>query len=82
MVCEAFRDTLIDVQNKGFPIESPAGASGTVEPTLRNGQLREFVLTADQHLRGLETTESSRSVTSGIDAVAHLIKDIDVKEVR
>ena len=46
---EAFRDTLIDIQNKGFPIESSAGMSGTVEPSLRSSHLREFVRTADQH---------------------------------
>ena len=46
---EAFRDALIDIQNKAFPIESSAGMSGTVEPGLRENQLREFVRTADQH---------------------------------
>lgn len=46
---EAFRETLVDIQNKGFPIESSAGMSGTVEPALRNSQLREFIRTADQH---------------------------------
>jgi hypothetical protein len=46
---EAFRDTLIDIQNKGFPIESSAGMGDTVEPGLRNSQLREFIRTADQH---------------------------------
>ncbi|MFH1754505.1 MAG: hypothetical protein ABIA59_02270, partial [Candidatus Latescibacterota bacterium] len=33
----------------GFPIESSAGMSGTVEPALRSSQLREFIRTADQH---------------------------------
>lgn len=46
---EAFRDTLIDIQNKGFPIESSAGISGSVEPALRDSQLREFIRTADRH---------------------------------
>ena len=46
---EAFRDTLIDIRNKGFPIDSSAGMNGTVEPALRNSQLREFIRTADQH---------------------------------
>jgi len=46
---EAFRDTLIDIQNKAFPIESSAGMSGTVEPALRDSQLRKFIRTADQH---------------------------------
>ncbi len=48
-LCEAFRDTLIDIQNTGFPIHSPAGMSDTAEPALRIRQLREFIRTADQH---------------------------------
>ena len=46
---EAFRDTLIDIQNTNFPIESSGGMSGTADPTLRNSQLREFIRTTDQH---------------------------------
>ena len=46
---EAFRDTLIDIQNTGFPIKSSAGMNGTVDPVLRSNQLREFIRTADQH---------------------------------
>jgi hypothetical protein len=46
---EAFRDGLIDIRNKAFPIESSAGTSGTTDPTLRDGRLREFVRTADEH---------------------------------
>ena len=46
---EAFRDTLIDIQNKEFPIDSHAGMSGTVEPVLKNGELREVIRTADEH---------------------------------
>jgi hypothetical protein len=46
---EAFRDTLIDIQNKGFPIESSAGMSGVVDPALRDSRLQEFIRTADRH---------------------------------
>lgn len=46
---EAFRDTLIDILNKGFPIDSSAGMSDAVEPAVRNGELREIILTADRH---------------------------------
>ena len=46
---EAFRDTLIDIQDKGFPIESAADMNGPVEPARENGPLRDFVRTADQH---------------------------------
>jgi len=49
MLYEAFRDTLIDIQNKVFPIESSTDMSVTIEPSLRNSQLREFIRAADQH---------------------------------
>ena len=46
---EAFRDTLIDIRNKGFPIESSAGMSGPAEPIGGNSQLRDFIRAADEH---------------------------------
>lgn len=46
---EAFRDTLIDIQNKGFPIEFSAVMTGAVEPALRHDQSREFIRTVDRH---------------------------------
>lgn len=46
---EAFRDTLIDILNKGFPIESPASVGETVEPGPRDNQVREAIRTADRH---------------------------------
>ena len=46
---EAFRDTLIDIRNKEFPIESSGGMSDPVEPARGNSPLREFIRTADQH---------------------------------
>jgi hypothetical protein len=46
---EAFRDTLIDIQNKEFPIESAAGMRGSVDQTTGDGGLREFIRTSDRH---------------------------------
>lgn len=46
---EAFRDTLIDIRDNEFPIESSAGMNGPLEPAHGNSQLREFIRTADQH---------------------------------
>jgi len=46
---EAFRDTLIDIQNKGFPIESSVIMRGSVDPASGDDRLREFVRTSDQH---------------------------------
>jgi hypothetical protein len=46
---EAFRDTLIDIRNKAFPIESSAAKPGSVDPAPVNGRLLEFIRTADQH---------------------------------
>ena len=46
---EAFRDTLIDIQNKGFPIEFSAVMAGAVEPALQPDRSREFIRTVDRH---------------------------------
>jgi Bacterial archaeo-eukaryotic release factor family 3 len=46
---EAFRDTLVDILNKGFPIESSADLSGTVAAAQGHSQSQEFVRTADEH---------------------------------
>jgi hypothetical protein len=46
---EAFRDTLIDIQNKEFPIESSARLSDAAESALGDGRLREFIRTSDRH---------------------------------
>ena len=46
---EAFRDTLIDILNKGFPIDSSARLSGAVDPAARSDELREVIRTADRH---------------------------------
>ena len=46
---EAFRDTLIDIQNKEFPIASSAGMSAPVEAARENSPLWDFIRTADQH---------------------------------
>ncbi len=46
---EAFRETLIDIQNKGFPIESSAGMRGPVDQATGDGGLREFIRTSDRH---------------------------------
>ncbi len=62
---EAFRDTLVDILNKSFPIESPAGTGDTVEPSLRENQLREFVRTADQHFDHYQRHDPLRLVVVG-----------------
>jgi len=46
---EAFRDNLIDIQNKNFPIESSAFIGNTHKPALGESQVREFIRTADRH---------------------------------
>ncbi len=62
---EAFRDTLIDIQNKSFPIELYAGMSDTVDPALRNGRLREFVRAADEHFDHYYKQDPLRFVVVG-----------------
>jgi hypothetical protein len=62
---EAFRDTLIDIQNRSFPIESSACMSDAVEPTLRESRLREFIRTADQHFDHYYRQDPLRLVVVG-----------------
>ena len=46
---EAFRDTLIDIQNKGFPIAFSTVMPGGDDPAPQPDQSREFIRTVDQH---------------------------------
>ncbi len=46
---EAFRDTLIDIQNKEFPIESSSVMRGPADPATGDEGLREFIRTSDRH---------------------------------
>ncbi len=46
---EAFRDTLIDIQNKEFPIESSEVPRGPIDTAPNNGGLPKFIRTTDQH---------------------------------
>jgi hypothetical protein len=62
---EAFRDTLIDIQNTGFPIQYSAGGSNTVKPALTNFQVREFVRQADQHFDHYVRQDPLRLVVVG-----------------
>lgn len=48
---EAFRDALIDVQNRGFPLEAPTASTppdGRTESTDQDERLRAFLRTADE----------------------------------
>ncbi|MBN2183900.1 MAG: hypothetical protein JW746_01080 [Candidatus Krumholzibacteriota bacterium] len=46
---EAFRDNLIDIQNRNFPIESADKIGKNVKMGARDDQVREFIRTADRH---------------------------------
>ena len=46
---EAFRDTLIDIQNKGFPIAFSTVMPGGDDPAPQPDQSREFMRTVDRH---------------------------------
>lgn len=46
---EAFRDNLIDIQNRNFPIKSAELIGNNVTAEIRDNQLREFIRTADRH---------------------------------
>lgn len=46
---EAFRDNLIDIQNRKFPIESAYLKSNNDKVRARGDQVEEFIRTADRH---------------------------------
>jgi hypothetical protein len=80
---EAFRDTFIDIQNTGFPINSSAssaGASRTVDPALRDGQLREFICTADQHFDHYFGQDPLRLVVVGEKTLLSIFRSVTSHE--
>jgi hypothetical protein len=46
---EAFRDTLIDIRNQGFPVNVPTPVPGHAGSQDRDGQLHEFLKIVDEH---------------------------------
>jgi hypothetical protein len=49
MLYEAFRDTLIDIQNRGFPIDMSKPAAGPHESADQDERLHDLMRVADQH---------------------------------
>jgi len=49
MLFEAFRDYLIDIENRGFPVESRAGRSGSVDPARQRELARAVDDCLDHH---------------------------------
>ncbi|MDZ7859174.1 MAG: hypothetical protein U5O15_00660 [Candidatus Krumholzibacteriota bacterium] len=47
-IYEAFRDKLIDIQNRIFPIESSALTGNSANPGIRDKQARDFIRTVDK----------------------------------
>jgi len=62
---EAFRDTLIDIRNKEFPIESSVGMSAPGELARGNSPLRESIRTADRHFDHYFRQDPLRLVVAG-----------------
>jgi hypothetical protein len=77
---EAFRDTLIDIQNAWFPLESPAGSS---QPALSDTQLRKLLTHVDHSFAHyyeqdplavvLAGTERNRNAFASITAYPNVI---------
>jgi hypothetical protein len=62
---EAFRDTLIDIRNKAFPIESSVVGPGPDDPASDSGRLLEFIRTADRHFEHYLRQDPLRLVVVG-----------------
>ena len=73
---EAFRDTLIDIQNKGFPIDFAAVMTGTVEPALQPDQSREFIRTADRHFDHYLRQDPLRFVVVGEKNILSIFESV------
>ena len=61
MLFEAFRDSLIHVENRGFPVEAPAGT-----PPLGDNQLQELARTIDTCFGHYYVLEPLRLVVVGV----------------
>jgi hypothetical protein len=73
---EAFRDTLIDILNKGFPIESSALAGDAGEPVLEEDRLLEFIRTADRHFDHYLRQDPLRLVVVGEGRYLSLFRSV------
>jgi hypothetical protein len=73
---EAFRDSLIDIQNKCFPIDSSGRMSGTLDPELRTAQLREVIRTADYHFDHYHKQDPFRLVVVGEKNVLSIFRSV------
>ena len=62
---EGFRDTLIDIQNKAFPINASYDALDPAEPASDENRLRAFFLETDRHLAHYEKQDPLRLVVVG-----------------
>jgi hypothetical protein len=73
---EAFRDTLIDIQNKGFPIEFSTVMNGTVELPLQHDQSREFIRTVDRHFDHYLRRDPLRFVVVGEKNILSIFESV------
>jgi len=73
---EAFRDTLIDIQNKEFPIEFATVMTGTDQPVLQHDQSREFIRTTDRHFDHYLRQDPLRFVVVGEKNILSIFESV------
>jgi hypothetical protein len=73
---EAFRDTLIDIQNTGFPIHCSTVMAGTVAPALQHDQSREFIRTVDRHFDHYLRQDPLRFVVVGTKNILSMFESV------
>lgn len=73
---EAFRGTLIDIQNKGFPIELSALTTGTDGLALQHDPSQEFIRTVDRHFDHYLTQDPLRFVVVGRKDILSIFESV------
>jgi hypothetical protein len=69
---EAFRDSLIDIENQGFPVVAPAGTSDPLDPD----QLQTLVSTVDECFEHYYSVEPLRLVVLGEKAMQDAFRSV------
>lgn len=73
---EAFRDTLIDIRNQGFPINAPVSAGGSSESADQSPHVAEFLRDVDQHFGHYYAEEPLAVVVTGEEELLTLFVSV------
>jgi hypothetical protein len=75
---ECFRDTVIDVQNRGFPVEPSAPIHSRADSADPDGQLRDLLRDVDRKFAGYYQQEPLKLVVVGEERIQSVFESITV----